>query len=158
MGCHTWAYKKVERTQEEAKQSCLLKLKNSEKLNLNILKDRNYNGIDWSEWSEENLIWHNKIIKRQIKMVENNFCKRAVWNHQNDKELTEYVDGKGFYIEIGFHDMFRKYGYPDDRLFSLQETLNYINNPKNNCTVYDDTIERLNKFWAKYPDGFIEFG
>ena len=53
-------------------------------------------------------------------MVENNFCQRAVWNHQNDNELTEYIEGKGFYVETGFHDMFRKYGYPEDRLFSLQ--------------------------------------
>ena len=91
-------------------------------------------------------------------MVENNFCQRAVWNHQNDNELTEYIEGKGFYVETGFHDMFRKYGYPEDRLFSLQETLDYINNPENNCTVYEESIKRLEEFWSKYPDGMIDFG
>ena len=91
-------------------------------------------------------------------MVENNFCQRAVWNHQNDNELTEYIEGKGFYVETGFHDMFRKYGYPDDRLFSLEETLNYINNYENKCIVYENTIDLLKDFWSKYPDGFIEFG
>jgi len=92
-------------------------------------------------------------------MVENNFCQIAVWNHQNDKYLTEYIEGKGLYIEdTGFHDVFRKYGYPENKLFSLKETLEYINNPENNCTIYENTIERLEDFWINYPDGFIEFG
>ena len=158
MGCHTWFYRKIERTQEEAKQSCLRGLRKSEKLNLNILANRNYNGLDWSDWTESELIKCDSYLKRQIRMVENNFCQRAVWNHQNDENLTEYIDGKGFYMETGFHDIFRKYGYPEDKLFSLQETLNYINNPENGCTVYEHTIERLKEFWNKYPDGMIDFG
>lgn len=158
MGCHTWAYKKVERTQEEAKQSCLRLLRKSEKLNLNILANRNYNGLDWSNWTEDELIKHDSHLKRKMRMVENNFCQRAVWNHQDDENLTKYVDGKGFYIEVGFHDIFRKYGYPSDKLFSLQETLDYINNPENDCTIYENTIEKLEEFWGKYPDGMIEFG
>ena len=158
MGCHTWFYRKIERTQEEAKQNCLRGLRKSEKLNLNILANRNYNGLDWSDWTESELIKHDSCLKRQIRMVDNNFCQRAVWNHQDDENLTEYVDGKGFYMETGFHDIFRKYGYPEDKLFSLQETLNYINNPENACVTYDKTFERLNEFWNKYPDGMIEFG
>ena len=158
MGCHTWFYRKIERTQEEAKQSCLRLLRKSEKLNLNILANRNYNGLDWSNWTESELIKHDSYLKRQIRMVDNNFCQRAVWNHQDDENLTEYIDGKGFYMETDFHDTFRKYGYPEDRLFSLQETLDYINNPENNCTIYENTIEKLEEFWNKYPDGMIEFG
>lgn len=158
MGCHTWFYRKIERTQEEAKQSCLRGLRKSEKLNLNILANRNYNGLDWSDWTESELIKHDSYLKRQIRMVDNNFCKRAVWNHQDDENLTEYIDGKGFYMETDFHDTFRKYGYPENRLFSLQETLDYINNPKNDCTIYENTIEILEEFWNKYPDGMIEFG
>jgi hypothetical protein len=159
MGCHTWFYRKIERTQEQAKQNCLKGLLKSEKLNLSILNDRNYNNIDWSEWTDDMLLEHDAVLKRQIRMVENNFCQRAVWNHQNDKNLTEYIEGKGLYIEdTGFHDVFRKYGYPENKLFSLEETLDYINNTENNCTVYENTIERLKDFWSNYPDGFIEFG
>lgn len=158
MGCHTWFYRKIERTQEEAKQSCLRGLRKSEKLNLNILANRNYKGLNWSNWTESELIKHDSYLKRQIRMVDNNFCKRAVWNHQDDENLTEYIDGKGFYMETDFHDTFRKYGYPENRLFSLQETLDYINNPKNDCTIYENTIEILEEFWNKYPDGMIEFG
>ena len=54
--------------------------------------------------------------------------------------------------------MFRKYGYPDDKLFSLKETLDYINNPLNKCITNDKTFEWLDEFWNKYPDGMIEFG
>jgi hypothetical protein len=159
MGCHTWFYRKIERTQEQAKQNCLKGLLKSEKLNLSILNDRNYNGIDWSDWTDDMLLKHDASLKKQIRMVKNNFCQRAVWNHQNDKNLTEYIEGKGLYIEdTGFHDVFRKYGYPENKLFSLEETLDYINNTENNCTIYENTIERLKDFWKNYPDGFIEFG
>ena len=127
MGCHTWFYRKIERTQEEAKQSCLRGLRKSEKLNLNILANRNYNGLDWSDWTESELIKHDSYLKRQIKMVNNNFCQRAVWNHQNDENLTEYIEGKGLYIEdTGFHDVFRRGDYPEDRLFSHEETIKYL--------------------------------
>ena len=159
MGCHTWFYRKIERTQKEAKESCLKELRKSEKLNLNILQDRNYNGLDWSEWEEVDLIKYDAILKRKIMMVENDLCGKAVWNHQNDKELTEFVEGKGLYIEdTGFHDLFIKYGYPDDRLFSLDETLDYLNDSKNKCVVYEDSLSRIKDFWEKFPNGMIEFG
>ena len=54
--------------------------------------------------------------------------------------------------------MFRKYGYPQDKLFSLEETLAYINNPENECVINDNTFKWLEEFWAKYPDGMIDFG
>ena len=159
MGCHTWFYRKIERTQEEAKQSCLQNLKRSRNLAWKIYKNpTSYYGINWETTKEEQL-YYIKYLNRQIRMVSNNLCSRAVWDRQNDEDLTEYIEGKGLYIEdTGFHDVFRKYGYPDDKLFSLQETLNYINNPENACVTYDKTFERLNEFWNKYPDGMIEFG
>ena len=159
MGCHTWFYRKIERTQEEAKENCLNGLKEAKELNLNILKDRFYNGIDWSEWSEDTLRWDDAVLERKIRMVENNLCQKAVWNYQSDEDLTEFVEDKGLYIEdTGFHDVFRKYGYPDDKLFSLDETLEYLNNPKNECVFDENSIIRLKEFWKKFPNGMIEFG
>lgn len=159
MGCHTLFYRRIERTQEEAKQSCLQGLRESEELNISILKDRNYNGFDWSFYSDEILIYYGLVIKRQIRMVENNFCKRAVWNHQNDDKSTKYIDGKGLYIrDTEFYDTFRKNGFTNIKLFSLEETLEYINNPENNCTIFDHTMTNLKEFWSKYPDGFIKLG
>lgn len=159
MGCHTWFYRKIERTQEEAKQNCLQYLKHSRNLGWKIYKNPNgYAGIDWQVSKEEQLRYIH-LLNRQIRMVSNNLCQKAVWNKQNDKDLVEYFEGKGLYIEdTGFHDVFRKYGYPEDQLLSLEETLNYINNPLNECVIDDKTLDRLNEFWVKYPDGMIEFG
>lgn len=163
MGCHTWFYRKIERTQEEANKSCIAGLKSNRMLNWKIFRNpTGYRGINWEECcesSKESCLNSINIINRKIKAICNGYYQKAVWNHQNDKELTEYIEGKGLYIEdTGFHDIFRKYDYPEDILFSLQETLDYINNPKNNCTVYENTIEKLEKFWNKYPDGIIRFG
>lgn len=159
MGCHTWFYRKIERSQEEAKQSCLSTLKRNRNLAWKIYKrPQTYFGIDWNTTKEKQLK-SIKIYNRQIKAVSNNYYQRAVWNYQRDDNLTKYVDGKGLYIEdTGFHDTFRRGDYPDDKLFSLAETLEYINNPENKCQVYENTIERLEDFWSKYPDGMIEFG
>ena len=159
MGCHILFYRKLERTQEEAKQSCLVGLRDSEQLNLSILKDRNYGDIDWSDYSDENLIHSDAVLKRQIRMVENDLCQRAVWNHQNDERPTKYIDGKGLYIsDTEFYDVFRVTNFPKIKLFSLDETLSYINNIENDCATFENTIIRLITFWHKYPDGFIRFG
>lgn len=159
MGCHTWFYRKIGRTQEEAKQSCLQNLKRGRNLAWKIYKNpTSYCNIDWEVTKEYQLNYIN-LLNRQIRMVSNNLCSKAVWNRQNDEDLTEYIDGRGLYIEdTGFHDVFRKYGYPDDKLFSLEETLNYINSPENKCTIYENTIEHLKEFWNRYPDGIIKFG
>ena len=159
MGCHTWFYRKIERTQEEAKQSCLIKLKRERNLCWKIYKNpTSYLGIDWNTTKNEQLEYISKY-NRKIKAVANNFYKRAVWNNQNDKEITIYIDGKGLFIEdTGFHDLFRKGGYPGDMLFSLEETINYINDAENDCSVYPTTIQKLEEFWKKYPRGLIEFG
>ena len=144
MGCHTWFYRKIERTQEQAKQNCLKGLLKSEKLNLSILNDRNYNGIDWSEWTDDMLLNQDATLKRQIRMVENNFCQRAIWNYQDDENLTEYIDGKGLYIGYtGFHDVFRRGGYPEDRLFSYEETIKYLED--------NDSIIRYGYFQRSHP-------
>lgn len=174
MGCHTWYYTKIERTQEEATDVCLSVLR----------KQRNdwwksfRNWKEWTEWyglhyerveySSEHefkkycLKWIN-ILNRQIRMVSNGYCKRAVWNHQSGLtgSSTEYIDGAGLFIEIDyFHDGFRV-GYDDDtRLFSRSETLDYISMKlqADQIRVNENTLEIINEFWSKYPNGMIRFG
>jgi hypothetical protein len=167
MGCHTWFYRKIERSQEEAKSNCLKGLRHSRNLAWKIYRrPTSYYGINWvGEFNAKVDLYKNKqlnyikLLNRQIRMVENNLCKEAIWNHQYDKELTEYVKGKGLFIEdTKFHDEFRRHSYPEDKLFSLKETLDYINNPDNQCVTYDWTEKRLREFWYKYPEGMIEFG
>lgn len=173
MGCHTWFFRKIERTQDEAKKLCVKYMKKIikgwEKTTFNVIYDENGNFVmshpsntlrhAYPEYSQEFCEQILKVYKRQLKMIKKGLCQRAVWNRQPDKNFTKYIDGKGLYIEdTVFHDVFRKYGYPEVKLFSLEETLDYINNPENECVLYDNSIEMLEKFWTLYPDGFIEFG
>ena len=105
------------------------------------------------------LLHRINIYNRQIRRVANGLADRAVWHRQDEKNITIYLEGRGLYVEdTGFHDVFRRYEYPNHRLFSLEETLQYINNPENQCQIDDRTEERLREFWSKYPDGMIQFG
>lgn len=73
-------------------------------------------------------------------------------------DVTRYINGN-FYVQVDdFHDCFRKYGYPEDNLFSLEETIKYMYDEKNNCTTYENSIKWVTEFWNKYPDGIICFG
>lgn len=113
--------------------------------------------IDWTIEAITN--WRDSDARR-IKMIETGLCKQAVMNKfcMYDGGLKEFYNGS-LYAEVdGYHDLFRKYGYPEDRLFSLEETLDYINDPKNECQTYDQTIEWLTKFWTENPEGMITFG
>jgi hypothetical protein len=166
MGCHTWFYKKIESPSDGEIRNLTLErcdkeidflerlINNRESIDSDLLEAY----PDWTpEWAKG-----TKSFWLEIKeSIENNTIELdELYDHYCDwvGGLTEYIDGKGWFVECEYHDVFRKYGYPEDRLFSLQETLDYINNPNNKCVVYDDTNRRLEEFWNKYPDGFIEFG
>ena len=165
MGCHTWAYKRVEAPSFENMKGFVLKSYKDSSDNLQKWIDNPQDDeyLDmlkhYKDWTIEYIKHWREVNKRRIRLIENGFCKEAIINRycSFSNDHIEYYNGK-FYKEIGFHDMFRKYGYPNDKLFSLQETLDYINNPENKCTVYENTIERLKEFWNKYPDGMIDFG
>jgi hypothetical protein len=57
-----------------------------------------------------------------------------------------------------FHDVFRTSDYDGAELYSLKETIDYISDEKNGCLIMENTVELLNEFWDKYPEGVIEFG
>lgn len=131
MGCHTWFYRKIERTQEEANESCIREFKKLRNFHWKIFKNpTGYRRTDWTEnygQAKEESLKFIKVLNRQIKAIYNGHYQKAVWNHQGDKEITIYVEGKGLFIEdTGYHDAFRLGGYPDDQLFSLEETLKYL--------------------------------
>lgn len=95
------------------------------------------------------------VFERQIRIVELGKCDRAVYNHQ--PELSIYIDVKGFFVNCdNYHDLFRKSDYPNDILWSFEETLEYIK--KYNCTTYEWSELRLKEFWSEHPDGLIKFG
>jgi len=97
-------------------------------------------------------------------MVKKGLCNVAVMNKQ--PEHSEYIPNKGFYIVCNdFHDMFRVYDYPSDRLFSYQECLDFIKKYEERdnikITIWKQEGHKkdsLQEFWEKYPDGMLRFG
>ena len=81
-------------------------------------------------------------------------------------ERVKHVPGKGTYVTkngIHHHNLFRIHNYPVDKLFSLEETLKFIEDHKSEITYYHDSetktfMELLEGFWKEFPDGMIDFG
>lgn len=166
MGCHTWFYKKIENISDDNVRKTVIKGIQSELDFLDkLINDRN--SLDkkllesYPEWTpgyaKENITHWNKVMDS---VKNNTIDKEELYDYYCDwdSDLIDFVEGRGWYKQTEYHDIFRKYGYPEDKLFSLEETLSYINNTENNCDVYDYTNEKLKEFWNKYPDGMIYFG
>lgn len=185
MGCHTWFYKKIQDPSSEeinatVKDRCEKELEFLDKL-INRRNEIDEELLEcYPEWTPEwatvmkdawNKIYHfvdgGELNIKELPEAFNAFFDEgmsrdsilAFLYEMWTPELTNFVEGKGWFEDTDeFHDVFRKYGYPDDMLFSLQETLDYIANPDNECTTYEWTNRRLNEFWEKYPNGMIQFG
>ena len=74
------------------------------------------------------------------------------WFYSSEENLKKQLD-------CGLHDSFR-YGKYDSGIVlkSMDETIRFIYDEKNNCEVFDSTLNEVVNFWLKYPDGRIEFG
>lgn len=166
MGCHTWCYKKVDITIEEAREIWIKNAKKHIERWTEITNDPNHEMRQedaYPEWDQEYCENHLRISKEQLERVENGIGDKKVETMvmRQQPELSIYL-GKGkFYIEEGTHDPFRIYGYPTDRLYSYEETLAYIKKYEKEKSVkvelYNDG-KTLKKFWENNPDGLIEFG
>jgi hypothetical protein len=167
MGCHTWFYKKINSPlDEEIKKTVIERCSKELDFLERLINDRGSIDADFleaypefdSEWVTNNKsFWLDLKERTENGTIETDELYERYCDWSND--LTEHVKDKGWFIECDeFHDVFRKYGYPDDKLFSYQETMDYINDPKNECVVYDHTDEHLKRFWDKHPDGLILFG
>lgn len=172
MGCHTWFYKKVEVSYEDAKLQLIKSLdKNikilerwvqnpNDKRFLMIRDDHPYYTLEYTKNQLD-------IYERKKRIVEKGLCKEAVLNKYSDCsfEVFRYIKGKGHYKSLDLCDIFRIGNYPPDTLFSLQETLDFIEKNKDKVYYYHfndvqnkDWKQQLEEFWKKYPDGMIDFG
>lgn len=166
MGCHTWFKKKIDVSIEDARKivinqlqyviddfSDLLENPNTEE-NSDLLRV-------YQEWTPDYITQCISIYNRQIRMIEKKLCNCAVFNKYNNDNGSIFIKNKGMYDGTEYHDLFRKYGFPNTILHSLKESVDYITNDENSCHLYlslGDTIAVLTKFWKKYPDGIIYFG
>jgi len=161
MGCHTWFYKKINISIDEARENVIRHRQDTvDSLKKSIENIKNPNHITDYGITKKDAIHVVKVFERQIRMIKKGLCNCAVFNKFDRGHIIEHIKGVGLYEEIDdFHDVFRVGGYPDDKLFSLDDTIEYINNK--NCyfdTDMSDTVNTLKEFWDKYPDGMILFG
>lgn len=167
MGCHTWFYKKWNVSKDEAKSKLIEIIDDSI-----ILTERCL--FSPTEEDEEFFSYHPECDEKKLLLELNDYeiFRDNILNLSDDEifeafadkclKVCRYVKDKGLFIydrnENLPHDLFRKYGYPDDTLHSLEETLSYISDVNNGCQVFDYTKEGLIKFWNEFPDGMITFG
>ncbi len=165
MGCHTWFYKRVEVDFDTMRNMVLNNYKKSmDRYDRWILNPTDPEYLDmlsaYPEWTLDLVEQWRDVNRKQISMIEKVLCKEAIISKycSFSSGVNRYIKGKGIFMECGYHDIFRKYGYPEDMLFSYEDTLDYIDYPGNNCQLYDHSLEKLKEFWEKYPDGMIDFG
>lgn len=172
MGCHTWFYKKVDVNYEEVKAEVIYHYEEEISLLDKMINDRESLDKDildaYPEFTIEYGLKNKPIAERKLSIIRKNLCKEAVCRrYRHDDKLTDYVTGKGFYITTDdlYHDLFRIGNYPVDKLFSLEETLDFIEKNKDKIHSFyfnkiqnKDFKQQLEDFWQKYPDGMIDFG
>lgn len=158
MECHTWFYKRVEIPSKTKMIEYI-----SEIMNKNIeFYNRLINKRDsfdeellklYPEWTVNYAIEKLKLLEEEKYLISKNnenliksYCEYS--NHL-------YVNGNLYKNVKDFHNEFIDDSYPQICLFSLEDTIKYINN--NNCITYIDTNKRLIEFWEKYPNGMIKF-
>ncbi len=177
MGCHTWFYKKLnpQPTFEEVKQSVIESLNDEIDFCHQLVDSRDTIDKDlleaYPEWTPEYGYEHEKEYQEHLQNVLSaieldDFMINAYSIHNLFHHL-EYAEDKGWFAASGNlpHDIFRIGNYPEDRLFSLEDTARFIF--KNRHKIYGyyynefqekDWREQIRDFWAQNPDGMIEFG
>jgi hypothetical protein len=75
-------------------------------------------------------------------------------------EYSDEVFGEDLYTDIDTpHDLFRIGKYCEDKLLSLEQTLQFIDSKKEQIYHFVEDWEiNLKEFWDKNPNGVIEFG
>lgn len=159
MGCHTWFYKRSDRTLDECKAHLLAHLKQSVATYEGILSDPHYEGIDWQEWYPEWGTEHyqdelNKVRKNIEALESGAMSEDEIKRRQPDLDFR-FIHGV-LYEDAGYHDLFRIHDYPADFLYSLEECLAYID--RRGCVTYEYTNDKLEEFWEKHPGGLVKFG
>lgn len=160
MGCHTWCYKKINRSFEEAKLIAL------ERITISIHEWANMPEEDLIELREmyepdrfivKNIISHRRLL---IKRILNNKREKYVWDWQpemihNTKHGNYYGDNNSLP-----YDIFRAWTYPTNQFFSFEEIETWIKkNEEVRCEkLTPEQWEYLRKFWIEYPDGMMKFG
>lgn len=171
MGCHTWMHKKCTEDFETIKNKVLecinkeINMNDTDFINsLQTQEDKDYWIIECERirtWYKYLLRFFDKFSNSTIyKILENNLKDEFERSYEYDENTGNlYINLAGpnlTPIEEWFHDSFRIGNYPEDKLYSLKETLDFIKLKGNE--IYKKDLISLKKFWDNHPDGMIRFG
>ena len=177
MGVHTWFYKKVDGPSHEEGviiireylQKCI-----DESVNALSIGDNDYfdflssiHGNHNDKSSQDNYI---KELKKDLSDLDSGIMPSDLFYDFVTMilNIAEYIPGKGFYNDPDHdlpHNPFRGGNY-GDHLFSLEETLEFLENNKILEEMNQQSKEhwesigkkQVYDFWEKYPDGLISLG
>lgn len=111
----------------------------------------------YPEWTPELGERSLPIIQRIGRLIEGNYCKQAVCNrYEHRNELTIFVNGQFYFNNRCMPDDCFRIRYMGVSLFSLEETLKFLNENAGLILMTTDTIEKLEHFWSDHPDGLIK--
>lgn len=152
MGCHTWCYIPENITEEQVRESA------QKYLNFWILRWKMHlNNKDYRFFTKEEIIKLVATYERFMIFFDKRLfkIKTLYENFQLGDELRRYRDNK-FYIEEDTHDIFRVGNYPEDILYSVEETLEFCKTRDKELTT--EEYKKVDDFFTKYPEGIILFG
>ena len=180
MGCHTWHWKRVPLSREEATQLAYVRLEQMKtKLRAFVVQEVAKVELTWRSleaWDAHTATYQERLENDDWTTVAEMVCDQLP-GHTTEYEGQFYQDiscdgtqSPDTYTE---HDSFRIDAYPEEYLFSLEQTLAYIQKlqgegqyvdiwEENDSAGYGgpipETYKRLEEFWRRYPDGMITFG
>jgi hypothetical protein len=114
----------------------------------------------WFLKSKDLYLKQNELFEKLDKFETNDIYLSDLELLQIETEIDE-IDEQN---DAEYHDLFRTNKrnkdntYIDEVIFSRRECFEWINNPENLVEKFEYTIDALNEFWDKYPDGVIYFG
>ncbi len=163
MGCHTWFKTKSKYTIEGLRAIFLVHWEEwIKRWTVLVNEPENEDRLKiFNHLTQEQMEFHLKVYQRQYDLVKKGIIKQDFIYHftrdTDEGNLYEIHDGV-IYVETDDmpHDIFRKGGYPDTKLTSYDETIDFC---KNDGIVLDDhQVASLRKFWGENPVGLIDFG
>jgi hypothetical protein len=142
-------YTLSDRTQDEAKTTCLTQLDTE----LTLLQ----NGFKFNQ-TDEKVETRIAVILRQIRMVESNLCKRAVWNKQPTKNILRnncrYMnqDYLRNYIRIESKDVTKL-----PKIESYDDLIHFTNIDTDLYKIVYCDFKELYTAFEEFPQSFIQF-
>lgn len=164
MGCHTWFYKQVERTVEEAREIALkIQQKTlSRWLDMDYKTDPSCIAYGWNELTVAETIFEETARLRQIESGD----LYAVWSNQPDGDGVNYYNpmtGKFYVNDPDVHDLIRVGNYPEIRFFSFEEIYRWILDHRkdlhfNTSRITVQEVEAVKNYFETNPNAMVCFG